>query len=109
MDALARLLMSPRILVTCLAIAMLGAASPASAIELQPIGPRINSLQDNRVIDLQALRNQQQRQDFQQRQQRLRDDDRGAVTRQRPDLDVPVMKPRCRTTKSGNSYVTTCD
>ena len=91
------------------AILALASATPSGAIDLPPIGPRINGLQSNQVIDLQALRNRQQRQDFQQQQQRLREDDRNAVTRQRLDLTVPTIRKRCQVQVYGDRYVTNCD
>lgn len=73
-------------------------------IELAPINPRVL----DRGIDLQALRNQQQRNDFRQQQDRYRQDDRDAATQRERDVRVPVMKPNCRAVRSGNGAITVC-
>ena len=83
--------------------------APAGAIDLQPVNPRITVNPRDPSIDLQALRSQQRRLDFQNQQQRLRQDDRDAVTpRQQLDLSVPTMKRTCRTEVFGNRSVTSC-
>lgn len=73
-------------------------------IDLAPINPRVL----DRGVDLQALRNQQQRNDFRQRQDRYRQDDRDAASQRERDVRVPVVKPACRAVRSGNRVVTIC-
>jgi hypothetical protein len=73
-------------------------------IDLAPINPRVL----DRGIDLQALRNQQQRDNFRQQQDRYRQDDRDAASQRERDVRVPAVKPSCRAVPSGNGAITVC-
>lgn len=73
-------------------------------IDLAPIAPRVL----DRGIDLEALRNRQQRDDFRLRQDRYRQEDRDAASQRERDVRVPVVKPNCRNGGSGNGAITFC-
>lgn len=78
----------------------------ASAIEIgSPTGnPAI--IGQMRDADLQTLRNQIQRQQFQQQQQFNREQDRRIAPP--PVLEVPKITPTCQTQVFGNSYLRSC-
>lgn len=88
-----------RILAATVALAFITSAGPALAVDNPLIGPRISA------GELQTLRSQQQRQDFQQRQQLNREMDSRSIGRQQPRIEVPVMKPNCRPRRVGNKYI----
>lgn len=50
--------------------------------------------------ELQNLRNRQQRQEFQQRQQFNRELDNLSIRQRQPRIEVPVMKPTCSPQKA---------
>jgi uncharacterized membrane protein len=83
-----------------------GPTGPACAIEIiNPAGG--NALaSEQRDGELQALRNQVQRQQFQQQQQQYRAQDRRVVTP--PVLEVPRLKPTCQMQVYGNDYLKSC-
>lgn len=57
---------------------------------------------------LQALRNQIQRQQFQQQQQQYRTQDRRVAAPTPPVIEVPRIKPTCQVQVYGNAYMRTC-
>jgi hypothetical protein len=80
-----------------LALAVVAAAVPAGAVELNRNPVTILS-----PGELQNLNNRERRLDFQQRQQINRELDIRAIRRQQR-LDVPVVKPRCPLQTSGTA------
>jgi hypothetical protein len=86
--------------------ALLAPAGAASAIEIGNPAGNTAIIGQMRDADLQALRNQIQRQQFQQQQQLNREQDRRVAPP--PVLDVPKVKPTCQTQVFGNSYLTNC-
>ena len=68
----------------------------------------VHAQNNNRVIvvpqvspgELQNLRNRQQRENFQQRQQLNRELDSLSNRQRQPRVDVPVMKPTCSPQKA---------
>ena len=79
----------------------------AYAIEILPPAGSDALARQARDADMQALRNQIQRQQFQQQQQLDRTLDRRATPRP-PVLEVPRMKPGCQTQVYGNNYMRNC-
>ena len=83
------------VLLVLAALAVPAAADPITA----PIVPHISA------GELQNLRSQQQRLDYQQQQQFNRELDSQAIRQQQPRLNVPIMKPRCRLQTSGTPRI----
>lgn len=79
------------------------ASLPAGAQSLQPVRPGVNSIGQ---ADLQALRNQIQRQQFQQQQQIYREIDRQVVTPPQPV--APALRQPCQSSANGGSVVGGC-
>jgi hypothetical protein len=86
-------------------LAVLSALTGAASAIGNPAGNAavIGQMRD---ADLQTLRNQIQRQQFQQQQQFNREQDRRVAPP--PVLDVPKVKPTCQTQVFGNSYLRSC-
>ncbi|AZO61176.1 hypothetical protein EOA75_14285 [Mesorhizobium sp. M1A.F.Ca.IN.022.07.1.1] len=82
--------------------ALLGAASYASAQVVIPTD-RNALIQHN---ELQALRNQLQRRQFQQQQQLYREQDRQIVPKARPE--VPIVKQNCQSQVIGTTISRVC-
>ncbi|WP_366663874.1 hypothetical protein [Mesorhizobium sp.] len=82
--------------------ALLGAASYASAQVVIPTD-RNALIQHN---ELQALRNQLQRRQFQQQQQLYREQDRQIVPKARPE--VPIVKQNCQSRVIGTTISRVC-
>ncbi|MGB3646152.1 MAG: hypothetical protein WBG88_17270 [Mesorhizobium sp.] len=78
----------------------------AFAIEIGNSAGNAAVIGQMRDADLQTLRNQIQRQQFQQQQQLNREQDRRIAPP--PVLDVPKVKPACQTQVFGNSYLRSC-
>lgn len=84
------------------AATMFGTVSGSTAIEQHGVLLRQGTLLDLRVID-----SRQGRQDFQQRQQLLRELDRLRLEpRQRPE--IPVIQGPCQLQAYGSGYLRTC-
>jgi len=58
--------------------------------------------------DLRALENRLQRQQYQQQQQRFRNDDRQSIPLNRSAPQVPIMKPGCQVQIYGNKTIRDC-
>ena len=84
----------------CLAFAATIASVPL--VYAGPLGDPV--IRQISPAERQNLQNQQQRQNFQLRQQIYREQDSRIVVRAQR-LEVPVMKPRCRPHSFGNSYI----
>lgn len=89
------------IITICLGITAI--MMPAAATLAQVQQPRANSIGQ---ADLQALRNQIQRQQFQQQQQIYREIDRQAVTPPQPV--APAVRQPCQSSANGGSAVGGC-
>ncbi|MGB3898244.1 MAG: hypothetical protein WA973_06790 [Mesorhizobium sp.] len=81
-------------------------AGTAAAIEIGTPAGNPAIIGQMRDADLQTLRNQIQRQQFQQQQQFNREQDRRIAPP--PVLEVPKVKPTCQTQVFGNSYLRSC-
>jgi len=65
-----------------------------------------NQLTQKRLgLDLRIIENRQQRRQFQQQQERYRQQDRLNIREQRLDLDVPAMRRTCQKQVRGNDYL----
>lgn len=84
----------------------LASENTASAIEIITPADSNALIRQGRDAELRALRNQIQRQQFQQQQQRDRAQDRRIAPP--PVLEVPKMKPSCQTQVYGAGYLRTC-
>lgn len=89
--------LSHRTIGAVLLLALVAAAAPVHAIEINRGQVTILS-----PGELQNLNNRERRLDYQQRQQINRELDSQAIQR-RPRLEVPVMKPRCPLQTSGTA------
>ena len=87
------------------AAAALSISTHADADALLP--PAGSNAQGN-AGQLKALENRIQRQQYQQRQQQYRAEDRSAVPLNRPAPQVPVMKPSCQIRIYGNRTIRDC-
>ncbi|MCG7505014.1 hypothetical protein [Mesorhizobium retamae] len=76
---------------------------PTNAQSLQPVRPGVNSIGQ---ADLQALRNQLQRQQFQQQQQIYREIDRQNITP--PQTVAPAVRQPCQSSANGGNAVGGC-
>ena len=57
------------------------------------------------AAELQALRDEQRRDAFQQQQRNFREQDRQRAGAPQPRLDVPILQPNGQIRPSGNSYI----
>jgi hypothetical protein len=87
------------------AVAALSVSTEAGADALLP--PAGANTQSN-AGQLKALENRIQRQQYQQRQQQYRAEDRSAVPLNRQTPRVPVMKPSCQIRIYGNRTIRDC-
>jgi hypothetical protein len=87
------------------AAAALSISTHAYADALLP--PAGSNAQGN-AGQLKALENRIQRQQYQQRQQQYRAEDRSAVPLNRQTPQVPVMKPSCQIRIYGNRTIRDC-
>ena len=79
------------------------AIAPLNAQSLQPVRPGVNTIGQ---ADLQALRNQLQRQQFQQQQQIYREIDRQVVVP--PQTVAPAIRQPCQSSSNGGTAVGGC-
>jgi hypothetical protein len=86
------------------AAAALTISAHADADALPPAGSNAQS----DAGQLRALENRIQRQQYQQRQQQYRAEDRSAVPLNRQTPQVPVMKPSCQIRIYGNRTIRDC-
>lgn len=65
-----------------------------------------NQLTQKRLgLDLRVIESRQKRRQFQQQQERYRQQDRLDIREQRLDLDVPAMRRNCQRQVRGNDYL----
>jgi hypothetical protein len=91
---------------TMAAALLIAGVSTAQAIDLRAPGERERLLRQG--IDLQALESRQRRQDFQNLQQRYRDEDRMRRVQPPVELSKPRFRTNCQNGISGNSYLSNC-
>lgn len=80
-----------------LALLAVGAA-PARANDIRVMTPGIS------IGEVQNLRNRQQREIYQQRQQINRELDTLSLRQRQPRVEVPVMRPGCVPRQAGGTY-----
>lgn len=82
-------------------ILVLSPLAPAAALASEP-RPVVGAAAQADAGDLRALENRLQRQQFQQRQQQLREQDRLSIPLPQAAPQVPVMRPGCQIQVYGN-------
>lgn len=92
-----------RAMTICGLVLAIASALPVNAQSLQPVRPGVNSIGQ---ADLQALRNQLQRQQFQQQQQIYREIDRQVVVP--PQTVAPAIRQPCQSSSNGGTVVGGC-
>jgi len=80
------------------------AASAAVCASAEPLIQNDPALGDATPAEIQILRSEQRRIDFQQQQQNLREQDRVRFGAPQPRLNVPILVPSRPPTTFGNSY-----
>lgn len=75
-------------------------AFPEASLDLHN---RARLAQEGRLPDLQVLQREQRRLQFQQQQQRYREQDRGPIGYQQPRPRIPVMRRNCQVQPYGNN------
>ncbi len=84
-----------------LGLALLGSEALAESSQLDRV--LNNQLRSNRTgVDVRVIEQRQRRMDFQERQQRYREQDRINAGRPRPRLEVPIMRGSCQTPIEGS-------
>lgn len=92
--------------VATLATALLAGVEPGSAQGSQLDRIINNRLEQNRTgVDLRIIESRQRRYDYQEQQQRFREQDRVGAGQPRPRLDVPRMKRSCQTPLNGSDSI----
>ena len=88
---------------TSLALGLVACGLPVTAALADVVPPPAVAVPGASQGDLQALQNRLSRQQFQNEQQRLRQDDRNSIIIRRPPRqEVPRMKPSCQGQVYGN-------
>lgn len=80
------------------------AATGAIAVSAEPLDQNDPALRSATPAEIQILRSEQRRIDFQQRQQNLREQDRIRAGAPQPRLNVPILLPKLPPPTFGNSY-----
>ena len=90
-------------------VALLGAtlisAAGARAGPAETLDPTDPALRQATPAEIQILQFDQNRRNYQQQQQNLREQDRLRVGTPQPRLEVPIMQPRLPVQTFGNSYM----
>ena len=89
-----------------LVAAMLGAG--ANALEIQSAGERSLLLRQGSILDLQILDARERRREFQDRQQRYREQDRRTTGKSRQRLEIPTVRRNCQVPPYGNNFLLSC-
>ena len=87
-----------------LGLAVAGAA-PATTAFADPAAENDATRRGLSAAELQALRDEQRRDAFQQQQRNFREQDRQRAGAPQPRLDVPILQPNGQIRPSGNSYI----
>ncbi len=89
-----------------LVAAMLGA--DAGAMEIHSAGERSLLLRQGGILDLQILDARERRREFQEKQQRFREQDRQTTGKSRQQLEIPTVRRNCQVQPYGNNFLRSC-
>ena len=93
-------------LAVLLVASMLGAG--ANALEIKSGGQRGPLLRQGTLLDLQVLDNRARRREFQENQQRFREQDRLTTGQTRQQLEIPTIRRNCQVQPYGNNFLRGC-
>ena len=93
-------------LVALLVVAMLG--DGANALEIKSAGQGDPFLRHGTMLDLQILDNRVRRREFQEKQQRFREEDRLTTGRSQQRLEIPTVRRNCQVQPYGNNFLRSC-
>jgi hypothetical protein len=83
-------------------------AGSTGALAVDRTGERDLLLRQGRTLDLQILETQERRRDFQERQQRFREQDRLRTGEPQQRLEIPRVGRNCQVQVFGSNFLRSC-